>query len=645
MDKLLSLCMIARDEEKVIRRCLESVQGLVDEIVIVDTGSLDRTKEIAREFTDKVYDFTWINDFSAAKNEAIRKASSKWILILDADEYVQPDDHAILREMLSNYDPNKNHAFILPILNILDNSSKHWLESSAARIINNHSDVYFYRPIHEQVICTQGEIPTSYYSFKIFHTGYTKEISESKNKTERNLAIFKTMGEKQQLKEYDYFTLGNEYVSIDPKKALYYYKRAITKHSYNQSFIIQCKNKMISVMVSLNYIKEAFQEIDECIGRWPQYVDFHYMKANLYDQLGFYDEAVAIYLQCIQLAEQHSRQNQNFWLVSPNFGSTYPINNLLNLYFKLHDIPKTVSTLTKLLELDPSNLTHLYKLVNLLLQSDKVEDIISFLERIYPEKKEANRLRLLQTSLLLGNRELSEYYYHAYEIIAPEIAQEYTLKYAIITNNKNLFKTTINKYSKNNNSLSKLICLACFIWNDSTLISNLVEGENYKFTQLLDQIHYPEKKSTPSAYEPDISVLIQILADLFKTGYYETYDWLIQQFPNQFNILANYLGDYFYSQHQLQLAIDYYSILLSKNALGADGYENIAQLYLNQGDIDDGLDFLKKAIDLNPKKASLYINYLRHCKESDDREEYSRQFKKLFPQYIGIPIIKSLLKN
>ena len=80
--------MIVRNEERFLPGCLESVRGLVDEIIVVDTGSTDRTAEIARSFGARVFDFEWRDDFSAARNESLRHAGSDWILYLDADERI-----------------------------------------------------------------------------------------------------------------------------------------------------------------------------------------------------------------------------------------------------------------------------------------------------------------------------------------------------------------------------------------------------------------------------------------------------------------------------------------------------------------------------------------------------------------------------
>ncbi|MBQ8596171.1 MAG: glycosyltransferase family 2 protein [Lachnospiraceae bacterium] len=88
----ISLCMIVKNEEKVLARCLDSIYDLMDEIIIVDTGSTDKTKEIAARYTDKIYDFEWIKDFSAARNFAFSKAGCDYIYSADADEVLNAEN-------------------------------------------------------------------------------------------------------------------------------------------------------------------------------------------------------------------------------------------------------------------------------------------------------------------------------------------------------------------------------------------------------------------------------------------------------------------------------------------------------------------------------------------------------------------------
>lgn len=93
----ISLCMIVKNEEKILARCLDSIADMMDEIIIVDTGSTDRTKEIAARYTDKIYDFTWIDDFSAARNFALSKATKEYVYTADADEVVSEENRQRFR--------------------------------------------------------------------------------------------------------------------------------------------------------------------------------------------------------------------------------------------------------------------------------------------------------------------------------------------------------------------------------------------------------------------------------------------------------------------------------------------------------------------------------------------------------------------
>ena len=97
--------MIVKNEETSLARCLDSVQGIADEIVIVDTGSTDLTRQIAAEYTDCIFDFEWVDDFAAARNFAFDQASCEYILWLDADDVFEPEDRAKLIALKQSLDP------------------------------------------------------------------------------------------------------------------------------------------------------------------------------------------------------------------------------------------------------------------------------------------------------------------------------------------------------------------------------------------------------------------------------------------------------------------------------------------------------------------------------------------------------------
>ena len=105
----LSLCMIVKDEERTLERCLNSVKSFINEIIIVDTGSKDKTKEIAKGFNAKIYDFKWINDFAAARNFSFRKATSDYILWLDGDDFINSEDITKIENLLEHLDTSYDY--------------------------------------------------------------------------------------------------------------------------------------------------------------------------------------------------------------------------------------------------------------------------------------------------------------------------------------------------------------------------------------------------------------------------------------------------------------------------------------------------------------------------------------------------------
>ena len=134
----ISLCMIVKNEENTLSRCLDSVRGAVDEIIIVDTGSSDRTVEIAKRYTDKVYGFDWIDDFSAARNFAFSKASSEYCMWLDADDVILKDDFEQLKNLKASLDKSCD-IVMMPYHTAFDESGKPLFVYYRERIIKKSS--------------------------------------------------------------------------------------------------------------------------------------------------------------------------------------------------------------------------------------------------------------------------------------------------------------------------------------------------------------------------------------------------------------------------------------------------------------------------------------------------------------------------
>lgn len=145
-----SLSMIVKNEEDVLGRCLESVKGLFDEIVITDTGSDDQTVQIARRFTDKIYSFPWIDDFSAARNFSLSKATGDYIMWLDADDVIEKDDYDGLKRLFEEIAEIMPDVVMLPY-NVGFDGERVTLSYERERIIKNGIGLKFEGEVHEAI--------------------------------------------------------------------------------------------------------------------------------------------------------------------------------------------------------------------------------------------------------------------------------------------------------------------------------------------------------------------------------------------------------------------------------------------------------------------------------------------------------------
>src|SRR5262249_36848573 len=134
----VSLCMIVRNEERFLAECLQSVADLVDEIVVIDSGSTDRTKEIAAGFGAKVIDFTWVDNFAAARNESLRHATGNWIPWLDADERLDAANRERLRRLLAE-PRSENVGYIMRQSSRLEAGPHAVVHVDQVRLFPNHA--------------------------------------------------------------------------------------------------------------------------------------------------------------------------------------------------------------------------------------------------------------------------------------------------------------------------------------------------------------------------------------------------------------------------------------------------------------------------------------------------------------------------
>jgi tetratricopeptide (TPR) repeat protein len=206
----VSLCMIVKDEGKYLARCLASVKPIVDEMVVVDTGSTDRSKEIAATFGARVYDYEWTHDFAEARNFSISKASGEWILILDGDEVISPLDYDHFNKIVAKkrkvpvaYSINtRNYNTLANIVGWVPNDGQYpdeeaaigWLPSEKVRLFYGKDQIRFEGAVHELVdpVLKRNGIEIKKCSIPVHHYGRL-----DKEKLNRKGEIYFDIGQKK----------------------------------------------------------------------------------------------------------------------------------------------------------------------------------------------------------------------------------------------------------------------------------------------------------------------------------------------------------------------------------------------------------------------------------------------------------------
>jgi len=222
----LSQCMIVKNEEKNIERALKWAKNIAFEQIVVDTGSTDRTVEIARKMGAKVFHFEWIDDFSAAKNYAIEQASGNWIAFLDADEYFSSVDAKklmiFLKRIQSDFAMRENYLALGCALVNVDGNGKPFQVIEQVRIFRNIPSIRYTSRIHERLDMDLNNM-VKVDEIQIIHTGYAIEESKEKGKAEHNIRIIrKELAEKPDdlnLKVYLADSLKNTGNEDDKKEA------------------------------------------------------------------------------------------------------------------------------------------------------------------------------------------------------------------------------------------------------------------------------------------------------------------------------------------------------------------------------------------------------------------------------------------
>ena len=367
----LSLCMIVKNEAATLPKCLNSVQGVVDEMIILDTGSSDRTPHIAQEFGAKVYHFQWCDDFSAARNAALQYVTGDWILVLDADETLTPSIIPQIRSAI------ESEEYLLINLVRQEVGAEQSPYSLVSRLFRNHPQIHFQRPYHALVDDSVAAILTQEPHWQIgylqgigiLHKGYQKTAIAQNNKYAKAQttmeaflathpddpylcsklgALYVQIGKVDQgmnllhrglnqansldqgitpaAENYEivyelHYHLGIAYSHLqDIPQAIDHYQAAIKLPIYPM-LKLGAYNNLGNLLKASGDINNAKMAYETTLKIDPNFVMGHYNLGMIFKTLGLFTDAIACYQKAIRCNPNYAPAYQNLGVVQLKVGN------------------------------------------------------------------------------------------------------------------------------------------------------------------------------------------------------------------------------------------------------------------------------------------------------------------------------------
>jgi len=287
MKTTVSLCIIAKNEAGLIGRCINSALPYVDQIVVVDTGSNDRTREIAKNLGAEVWEFPWNDDFSAARNFSLEKAQGDWILFMDCDEEIDQSTGEILLETVKS---DYYHAYYINVKNIL--AGNNHVAFYSIRLFRNLPQYRFQGKIHEQIsysiIENCGEEKIGRIGFTLLHHGYNPEKVNIQAKIIRNINLLEGERDNTENKNGFYFyNLGIEYVRQGNfQEALEKFIEALKLTKNTAGYAPSLVNKTIVCLIELKRYRDALEQLAYFQTVYPDYSDLYLLEAACHIRCG-----------------------------------------------------------------------------------------------------------------------------------------------------------------------------------------------------------------------------------------------------------------------------------------------------------------------------------------------------------------------
>lgn len=481
MKPTLSVCMIVKNEEKVLGRCLESIVDIADEIIVVDTGSSDRTKQIASKYTNKLYDFMWVDDFSKARNFAASKAKGNWLLALDADEYVDRESFKKLKAKLEKNSLEYNIVG-LQIVSFVGDKGINTALNYHERLYKNDPNIYYVRSIHEVLKHNESKEKAGIIDFQIFHTGYLSDTMISKDKSSRNLTLLLDKKDKDPM---DYFFIANEYRNLNKlDMAIKYYQKAYSlKPSIDHDWVKKTLLFLAETLHRRNRGKEALEILKSCVEIYPNIVDYKYLGGAIYFDLKQYESSKDIFEEILMQKENLIADS------SIDYLEMSPLKYLGEIYEKEGEIQKAVKSYSRALSLNQTDDQMWIKLISLLSNHATLKELSDFLNNNMLNKNTMTPIKVIRILLAVPNQNVQKLSRSLMdEALTPTQYDGLLLKNLLLDN----CVDDVVEYFLNKNGYQAIEILATGIFNIIDFILVTLNRNIEEFKKFLNEVKYDQ---------------------------------------------------------------------------------------------------------------------------------------------------------
>lgn len=364
-DQKLTICMIVKNADKYLTGSLTSVQDIADEIIVVDTGSTDATKAIAHQFTTEVFDFSWCNDFSQARNFSLEKATGDWILVLDGDEELAPQSQDPLRQKLQS---NDTEGYLIKVLNHYESGREVLLAPDVVfRLFKNKKEYRYTGKIHEQLcdnilaVNPSAKIEIAE-DITLIHYGYLQSEISEKNKAVRNTSLLEESIKTNPENLLDHFHLGVEYFRTNQlNKALDRFLYVVARVNLQAIYTPKLMRYIATCRFLLGQYSEALLFIDEVwLPAFRNHGDAFYLRGNILQNMGNFADSYLSFKQCLLLPPQPAHY-ANLYCQYPykiklqlgNIADYYKDKETALQYFVevLKELPNCIEALSKIIRI------------------------------------------------------------------------------------------------------------------------------------------------------------------------------------------------------------------------------------------------------------------------------------------------------